>query len=122
VVENKDGFQFDFEKLIVYQKTLVFIDHAFDIYKQMSGDYKIIIGSNLIRAAMSVANNIAEGNGKKSLREKNRYFSISLDSMRECLSVFNVMKRQKLIEDKVYLNFRSQGREITSMLWKMTRG
>ena len=70
---------------------------------------------------MSVANNIAEGNGKKSLREKNRYFSIALDSMRECLSVFNVMKRQKLIDDNLYVSFRSQGREITSMLWKMTQ-
>lgn len=69
---------------------------------------------------MSVANNIAEGNGKKSDREKKRYFSIALDSMRECLSVFNVMKRQRLIAEEGWIIFRKQGREITSMLWKMT--
>lgn len=59
-------FEFDFEKLIVYQKSLEFIDKIFDIYKILNHDYKISIGSNLIRAGLSIANNIAEGNGKKS--------------------------------------------------------
>ena len=109
-------FEFDFEKLEVYQKSLVFIDKIFDIYKKLSQDYKISIGSNLIRASLSIANNLAEGNGKESKKEKNRYFGISLDSTRECISVFNVLSRQSLVTKERYLELRRDGKEITSML------
>ena len=110
-------FEFDFEKLKVYQKSLIFIDKIFYIYKSLSQDYKIAVGSNLIRAGLSIANNLAEGNGKKSKKEKNRYFNISLDSTRECISVFNVLKRQKLITKDKYLELRRDVKEITSMLY-----
>ncbi len=109
-------FRFDFEKLEVYQKSLNFIDKMFDIYKNLSQDFKIAIGSNLVRAALSVANNLAEGNDKESLRERNRYFGISSDSARECVSVLNVLKNQSLIDSSKYLKLRQDAREITSMI------
>ena len=109
-------FEFDFEKLKVYQKSLDFIDETFEIYKTLSQDYKISIGSNWVRAALSVANNIAEGNDKGSIKERNRYFGISSDSARECVSVLNVLKRQKLIDNRKYSELRQDAREITSML------
>lgn len=113
--ENYD-FHFDFERLIVYQKTLDFIDRIFEVYKDLPRDLKYALGDNVIRAALSIANNIAEGNGKISKKEKNRYFGISLDSARECISVLNVLKRQKLISDERYAELRRDGREITNML------
>ena len=111
-----DKFEFDFEKLIVYQKTLDFIDKTFEIYKGLPQDYKISIGSNWIRAALSIANNIAEGNDKDSDKERIRYFAISSDSARECVSVLNVLKRQKLINENEFVQLRNDAREITSML------
>jgi four helix bundle protein len=88
----------------------------FEIYKTLLVDYKYPLGSNLIRAAMSIANNLAEGSGKKSKREKSHYYGISFDSARECVSVLNVFKRQKLIDIERYLKLRKDSREITSML------
>jgi four helix bundle protein len=111
------NFEFDFEQLKVYQKALDFIDGIFDLYRNMSQDQKIAIGSNLVRAGLSIANNLAEGNGKRSKKEKKRYFGISLDSTRECISVFNVLKRQHLIKEDQYKELRLSGKEITSMLW-----
>lgn len=110
-------FEFDFEKLGVYQKSLGLIDEIFVVYKNLPQDYKISVGSNLVRAALSIANNLAEGNGKRSKKEKDRYFGTSLDSTRECISVFNVLKRQNLIQDQHYAKLRFAGREITSMIW-----
>ncbi|MDD5423298.1 MAG: four helix bundle protein [Candidatus Omnitrophica bacterium] len=109
-------FEFDFEKLKVYQKSLDFIDEVFVIYKSLVQDYKFSIGSNLIRAALSIANNIAEGNDKYSSKERVRYFEISSDSARECVSVLNILKRQKLINDNKYFILRKNAREITSMI------
>jgi len=88
-------FKFDFENLKVYEKSLVFIDKIFVIYKKLNQEYKYSIGNNFIRAGMSIANNIAEGNDKKSKKDKNRYFSISSDSARECVSVLNVLEKAK---------------------------
>ncbi|MCX5702018.1 MAG: four helix bundle protein [Candidatus Omnitrophica bacterium] len=114
-MENKDS-GFDFEKLKVYQKALDFIDKIFEIYKNLPREYKYSLGDNLLRASLSIANNLAEGNGKKSKREKQRYFGTSLDSTRECISVFNVFERQKLITSDRFLEIRSDGREITGMI------
>lgn len=111
-----DDFEFDFERLKVYQSALGLIDKIFKIYKGFPREFKYSLGGNLLRAGLSVANNIAEGNDKKSKRERSRYFSISSDSTRECISVFNVLKRQDLIDNKVYFELRKDSREITSML------
>lgn len=110
-------FEFDFEKLTVYKKALDLIDQVFEVYKTLSSDFKICIGSNLVRAALSIANNLAEGNGKRSKKERNRYFNTSLDSTRECISVFNVLLRQHLIDNSRYVSLRFLGKEITSMIW-----
>jgi len=112
-------FKFDFEKLNVYQKSLEFIDKIFQIVKNLSREYKYSLGENLIRAGLSIANNLAEGNGKKSKKEKNRYFGTSLDSARECVSVFNVLERQGLIKEDKYNEVRSEAKEITSMIWRL---
>ena len=109
-------FAFDFEKLKVYQKSLDFIDEIFTLYKQLGQDYKISIGSNLVRAALSVSNNLAEGNDKRSIKEKTRQFEISSDSARECVSVLNVLRRQNLIKSDVAIHMRLLAREITSMI------
>lgn len=112
-----ENFEFDFEKLTVYQRTLEFIDKIFEVHNNLSQEYRYSIGNNLVRAGLSIANNLAEGNGKKSKKEKDRYFGIALDSARECISVFNVLKRQQLIEEDKYSKIRSDGREITNMIW-----
>ena len=106
----KENFRFDFERLKVYQLALDFIDEIFEIYKKLSREHKYSLGNNLIRAGLSVANNLAEGSGKISKKEKSRYYGISSDSTRECISVFNVLKRQKLIEDVKYIELRNSSR------------
>lgn len=113
---KKGDFEFDFERLKVYQKSLDFIDSIFRIYERLSRDLKYTLGGNLIRAGLSIANNIAEGSTKRSSKEKRKFYEISSGSARECISVFNVLKRQNLLDDKDYIGLRSDGREITSML------
>lgn len=111
-----EEFKFDFENLKVYQKSLDFIDKVFKVYRILDAEFKYSIGNNLIRAGLSIANNLAEGNGKRSQKEKKRYFDTSSDSTRECVSVFNVLKRQKLMDNQLYLEVRMDAREITSMI------
>lgn len=115
-MRDKDNFEFDFERLKVYQLSLEFIDKIFEIYKDLPVDFKYPVGGNLIRAGLSIANNLAEGSDKKSHKERERFYGISSDSARECISVFNVLERQKLIKQDLYHQLRINGREITSMI------
>lgn len=108
--------EFDFEKLIVYQKSLELIHNIILIYKKLSREFQYTIGDNLIRAGMSIPNNLAEGSGKKFKKEKARYYATSLDSTRECISVFNVLFKEGFIERQIYEKLRADAREITSML------
>ena len=114
--ESEEDFQFDFERLKVYQFALKFIDKIFEVYRKLPKEFKYSIGNNLLRAGLSIANNLAEGSGKKSNKEKARYYGTSLDSTRECVSVFNVLSRQSLIDKLTFKELRKDSREITSMI------
>jgi len=111
-----EEFRFDFENLKVYQKALDFIDKIFQLIKNLPREYRFSIGDNLLRAGLSIANNIAEGNDKSSKKERYRYFRTSSDSARECVSIFIVLERQRLIEDNIYWKLKRDAREITSMI------
>lgn len=113
--KGKD-FEFDFERLSVYKKALDFIDKIFAEVNKLPKEYRYSLGSNLIRAGLSVANNLAEGSDKISHKERAKFYSISSDSARECVSVFNVLKRQELIDENLYHQLRCTAREITSMI------
>ncbi len=111
-----EEFKFDFENLKVYQKALDLIDEIFRLLKNLPQEYRFSVGDNLLRAGLSIANNIAEGNDKNSKKERYRYFRTSSDSARECVSVFIVLNRQRLIEDNIYCKLKKDAREITSMI------
>lgn len=108
--------EFGFERLKVYQKSLVFIDGVFEVYRELPNEFRYSVGSNLVRAALSVANNIAEGSDKESKKERARYYQISSDSVRESVSVLIILDRQKMLSQVLYDRLRDQAFEITSML------
>lgn len=107
---------FDFEKLDVYQLALEFLNRIFEIVRKLPRDVRYSLGDQLIRAGLSISNNLAEGAGKRSKKEKGRYYSTAIDSARECVSMFNVLKRQQCISQDEYGELRGRGRRITAML------
>jgi len=118
-VINEQEFKFDFEKLEVYQLALEFLDFIFEVCKGISKDLQYCTGDNLKRAGISISNNIAEGSGKKSSKEKARFYGTSLDSTRESINMFIILDRQKAISKDDYLKARTYGRRLTSMLFKL---
>jgi len=75
------------------------------------------LGDNLKRVCISISNNIAEGSGKKSTKEKVRYYGTLLDSTRKCINMFVILKRRKAINESDYGKPRSCGERLTSMLF-----
>ncbi len=116
---NENNLAFDFERLEVHQLALEFLDFIFQICKSISSDLQYSLGDNLKRAGISISNNIAEGSGKKSGKEKARYYGTALDSARECANMFIILDRQKAISKEIYFQARSNAKRLTSMLFKL---
>lgn len=114
-------FEFDFERLEVYQLALDFIIRIFRLARKFPRDFQFSLGDQLRRAALSIANNIAEGSGKESKKEKIYFFNNSLHSARECIPMFTILHREKIIDTEIHDEFRNDCRRLTSMLVKLIK-
>lgn len=65
---------------------------------------------------MSIAANIAEGNGRFTKADRKNFFGISRGSVQECLPQLELAKRRGLIDDAMHAELKSQLEEISRML------
>jgi S23 ribosomal protein. len=89
-----------FESLIVWQKAHQFV---LDIYKQTKlypKEELFGLVSQYRRAAVSIAANIAEGYGKKSPKDKLRFYNMAEGSINECLYYIILSKDLSYISEK----------------------
>ncbi len=84
-IDKKSSYYFKFEDLKVYQKSIVFgelINKQIEMFPKHE-IYKL--SSQFIRAADSIALNIAEGSGSTDANF-NRYLKMAWDSSHECVA------------------------------------
>jgi len=106
---------FLFENLKVYQKAVAFADEISDLTEGFSrGNY--YLADHLNRAALSIATNIAEGNGRYSKADRKNFFRISRGSAFECVPILELCKRKKLIKEEKWKCLREELNEICKML------
>ena len=73
----------DFKKLKVWQNSHELTLNAFKACEAIKGSTASVVRDQLLRAAMSIGSNIAEGSSKRSDRDFARYVRISLGSSTE---------------------------------------
>jgi len=116
-----EDFVFDFEKLAVYQLGVEFTTQVFMLCKKFSRDAQFSLGDQFRRAALSIVNNLAEGSGKVSTREKKQFYRHSLNSVRECIPVLTVCKNIGEIDDATHREYRKRCILLAKMLGKLIR-
>ncbi|MEI7700551.1 MAG: four helix bundle protein [Planctomycetia bacterium] len=72
-----------------------------------------------MRAAESIPLNIAEGNGKQSLKDKNRFFEIARGSAVEFAAIHDVLRVCDAIDDAFSFRSKSDHKRIVSMLTRL---
>jgi len=105
---------FDHEKLIVYQKSLEFIDFTEPILQRFK--YRIPVVEHLDEASTSISLNIAEGTGKFTPKDKCKFFDVSRGSALECASCLDILIRKKKISEEEMTYGKKLLHEIVSML------
>ncbi len=70
-------------------------------------------------AAQSIPLNIAEGNGKRSLKDRNRFLDIARGSALECASIQDVLAATDGIDNESHSELKRILRRIVSMLTRL---
>lgn len=107
--------KFDFEKLIVYQKGLDYIDLVYQITGRFPKSEIFCLTDQFRRASSSICLNIAEGSGG-SKAEFRQFLKIARRSARECVAITEVAFRQKYISQTERTKSRSFCLELSKML------
>lgn len=106
---------FTFEKLLVYQKAIDFSDQICQTTQSFPRGFYFLV-DQLNRAALSIAANIVEGNGRFTIRDKKNFFSITRGLVQECVPLLELAKRRGLILPANHLNLNANLEEIAKML------
>jgi len=112
---------FAFEKLIAYQKSIDFADRVCQLTEQFTRGYGFLV-DQLNRAALSIAANIAEGNGRFTTPDRKNFFGIARGSVQECVPLLELARRRNLIDDDVHREMKDRLEEIARMLSGLING
>ena len=109
---------FDHERLDVYRLSIDYVAFSFLNAKGMSGNNRHA-RDQWLRAAQSIPLNIAEGNGKQSLKDKNRFFEIARGSALECAAIHDVLRVCDAIDNDLNCRGKSDLKRIVLMLTRL---
>jgi four helix bundle protein len=112
---------FAFEKLIVYQKAVSFADAVCTLTRGFPRGY-FFLADQLNRAALSIAANIAEGNGRFTKADRHNFFGIARGSVQECVPLLELAMRQGLLKPEVHEQLKADLEEIAKMLSGLING
>ncbi len=112
---------FAFEKLKVYHKALDFADIVSNLTRQFPRGC-FYLADQLNRASLSIAANIAEGNGRFSKADRRNFFGIARGSVQECVPLLELARRRGLVEDSDHARLKGDLEEIARMLSGLITG
>ena len=103
---------FMFENLEVYQKAIDFTDQITNLTEQFPRGYYFLT-DQLNRAALSIATNIAEGNGRFTKNDRKHFFIIARGSVQECVPLLELTARRGFLDAKLHETLKNNLEEIS---------
>jgi four helix bundle protein len=96
----KDPHSFPFEKLRVWQEVRLWIREIYRFTGKFPEREKFGMVSQLNRAAVSVATNLAEGSGRISKKDQAHFTHLAYSSLMECMNLLILAADQKFISSE----------------------
>jgi four helix bundle protein len=109
---------FDHERLDVYRLSIDYVAWSFEAAQPLEGLYRHA-RDQWLRAAQSIPLNIAEGNGKRSLKDRARFLDIARGSALECAAIQDVLVTTKGIKVQDDTTMKAMLHRIVAMLTRM---
>jgi len=109
-------YLFAFEKLDVWKVAKDFSIEMYKITKHFPQEERFGLVSQMNRAAVSVASNIAEGSARKSRKDKANFYQIAYSSLMEVTSQLLIAKELGFIQEDNHKHLRSRIHELSNKL------
>jgi len=116
-VTSKVAGQFQFKELTVWQRSVEYANVVIDLSENLdtnSKHFRLI--EQLESAVASIAQNIAEGKGRRSKKEFVQFLYISRASLYEVITLLNIFEKREWISYKKLQEMETEGFEIASMI------
>ncbi len=111
-------YLFDHDRLDVYRLSIEYVANAFETSRSLSGIHRHA-RDQWLRAAQSIPLNIAEGNGKRSLKDRARFLDIARGSTLECAAIQDVLVVSGGLNRETSFELKSRLSRIVAMLTRM---
>lgn len=112
---------FKFERLDAWKKAIEYTDAMFDTADGLPQKYQFSLGEQLRRAALSIANNIAEGTGRDNPNEARYFFGISKGSVYETVNILVIIGRRGHINRETYHQHYRSADDLAAMITGLLR-
>jgi four helix bundle protein len=118
-VERKTGndkAMFNYEKLDVWHKAIVFADQVYTLTRSFPEKERFGLTNQMRRAAVSISSNIAEGSSRSSKTDFARFIEIAAGSVFEVISQATISKRQGFLSEAAFVKLYVAAEEQSKML------
>ena len=106
------------EKLDVYRLSIAYVAWVFKKAKGLKGCHRHA-RDQWLRASQSIPLNIAEGNGKRSLEDRCRYFDVARGSALESSACLDVLVARRVLSREAVGPGKSLLQRVVGMLTKL---
>jgi four helix bundle protein len=110
-----------FEKLEVHQKAVDLADEIATLTETFPGGYGFLT-DQLNRAALSIATNLVEGNGRFTQPDRRNFFTIARGSAHECIPLTEVACRRGLVKEPAAPALKERLEVIAKMISGLING
>lgn len=112
---------FMFENLQVYRRAVDLADHVIKLTRDAPRGFGFLT-DQLNRAALSIATNLAEGNGRFTKADRRNFFIIARGSVQECVPLVEIALRNGLITKGDHDALRTELEAIAKMISGLIKG
>jgi len=110
------NYEFSFEKLEVWKSSVELTKLIYSLTNEFPDNEKFGLISQLRRASISVASNLAEGTSRQTNKDKAHFTTMSFSSLMEVLNQLVLAKELNFISEEKYDKVRNEIGEISRML------
>jgi four helix bundle protein len=108
---------FRFQKLEIWKESVMISKECFHVVEKLRQEKQYSIADQLVRALLSISNNIAEGSGSSSKKDFANYLSISRKSVFECANILIIISEMNLIKEEEKLKLVWSLKELSKKIY-----
>ena len=112
---------FMFENLDVYRRAVDLADTVITHTKDAPRGFGFLT-DQLNRAALSIATNLAEGNGRFTKPDRKHFFTIARGSVQECVPLLDLAAKRGFLSRDAHAELRNRLEEIARMISGLING